>query len=126
MHYQPPFRCGTQVCSCFLLLLAIMQACSFMEKWHKSTTNGENTSSSLVNFLNRRIFFWICLEMIKMMEGHFNLLDTFLMLDRFKNHKVVVFKIKFDLNNSPQQLLEIGMKMKKLIRFSSIFLKTCE
>ena len=56
-----------------------------------------------------------------MLEGHFNLLDTFLTLDGFKNCKVVAFKIKFDLNNFPQQLLEIGMKMKKLIRFSLIF-----
>ena len=126
MCHQPPFRHGTQVCSCFLLLLAMMQACSFVEKWHKSTTNGENACSGLVNFFNRRIFFWICLEIIKMMEGHFNLLDTFLTLDGFKNCKVMVIKIKFDLNNCPQQLFEIGMKLKELIKLLLIFLKTYE
>ena len=118
MHCQPPFRCGTQVCSCFLLLLAIMQACSFMEKWHKSTTNRENKCSGLVNFCNRRIFFWICLETIKTMEGHFNLLDVFLTLDGFKNYKVMMFKIKFDLNDCPQQLFEISVKMKNWLDFN--------
>ena len=104
--YQPPFLAWHTSDSCFLLLLAMMQAYSFVEKWHKSTTNGENMSSGLVNFLNRRIFFWICLEIIKTMEGHFNLLDTFLTLDGFKNYKVVLFKMKFDLNKFPQNLLD--------------------
>ena len=41
-----------------------------------------------------------------MLDGHFNLLDTFLTLDGFKNCKVMVFKIKFDLNESPQNLID--------------------
>ena len=60
------------------------------------------------------------------MEGHFNLLDAFLTLDGFKNYKVMVIKIKFDLNNYPQQSFEIGVKLKKLIKFLLIFLKTYE
>ena len=59
-----------------------------------------------VNFFIRKIFFWICLETIKTLEGHFNLLDTFLTLDGFKNYKVMAFKIKFDLNKLPQNLLD--------------------
>ena len=41
-----------------------------------------------------------------MLEGYFNLLDAFLMLDGFKNYKVMMFKIKFDLNELPQNLLD--------------------
>ena len=41
-----------------------------------------------------------------MLEGCFNLLDTFLTLDGFKNCKVMAFKIKFDLNKLPQSLLD--------------------
>ena len=60
------------------------------------------------------------------MEGYFNLLDIFLILDGFKNYKVMVIKIKFDLNNYPQQLFEIGIKLKKSIKFLLTFLKTYE
>ena len=88
LTFLPNFIASSATClarhasdSCFLLLLAMMQAHSFMEKWHKSTTNRKNECGSSVNFFNRRIFFWICLETIKTMEGHFNLLDTFLTLD---------------------------------------------
>ena len=60
------------------------------------------------------------------MEGHFNLLDAFLTLDGFKNFKVMVIKTKFDFNDYPQQLFEIGMKFKELIKFLLTFLKTYE
>jgi len=77
-----------------------------MEKWHKGITMEKNMCGSQVNCFIRRIFFWICLETIETLEGHFNLLDTFLMLDGFKNCKVVAFKIEFDLNEFPQNLLD--------------------
>ena len=60
-----------------------------------------------------------------MLEGHFNLLDTFLTLDGFKNYKVMLFKMTFDLNKFPQNLLnwyENGKFDKIVINF----LKTCE
>ena len=41
-----------------------------------------------------------------MLEGCFNLLDAFLTLDGFKNYKVMLFKIKFDLNKFPQNSLD--------------------
>ena len=69
-------------------------------------TMEKNTCGSQVNFFIRRVFFWICLETIETLEGHFNLLDTFLTLDGFKNYKVAAFKIKFDLNEFPQNLLD--------------------
>ena len=70
------------------------------------TMEHASSCGNQVNFFIRKIFFWICLEIIKMLEGHFNLLDTFLTLDGFKNYKVMVFEIKFDLNESPQNLLQ--------------------
>ena len=65
-----------------------------------------NSCGDQVNFFIRKFFFWICLETIETLEGHFNLLDTFLTLDGFKNYKVMAFKIKFDLNKLPQNLLD--------------------
>ena len=77
-----------------------------MEKRHKGITMKQNSCGNQVIFFIRKIFFWICLEIIEMLEGHFNLLDAFLTLDGFKNCKVVAFKIKFDLNKFPQNLLD--------------------
>jgi len=59
------------------------------------------------------------------MEGHFNLLDTFLTLDGFKNCKVVAFKTKFDLNKFPQNLLD-WHKNDKIDKTLINFLKICE
>ena len=77
-----------------------------MEKRHKGTTMKQNLCGNQVIFFIRKIFFWICLEIIETLEGHFNLLDTFLTLEGFKNYKVMVFKFKFDLNKLPQNLLD--------------------
>ena len=77
-----------------------------------------------VNFFIRKIFFWICLEIIEMLDGCFNLLDAFLTLDGFKNYKAMAFKIKFDLNKLPQNLLdwcENDKIDKTLINFLKIY-----
>ena len=60
-----------------------------------------------------------------MLEGHFNLLDTFLTLDGFKNHKVMAFKIKFDLNKLPQNLLD-WCENDKIDKIVINFLKICK
>ena len=57
-----------------------------------------------------------------MLEGHFNLLDTFLTLDGFKNYKVMTFEIKFDLNELPQNLLD-WHENDKIDKIVIIFLK---
>ena len=57
-----------------------------------------------------------------MLEGHFNLLDAFLMLDGFKNHKVMMFEIEFDLNKLPQNLLD-WHENDKIDKIVIIFLK---
>ena len=101
-----------------------MQACSFIEKWHNGVTTEENKCDQ-VNFFIRKIFFWICLETIKTLEGCFYLLDTFLTLDGFKNCKVMVFKTKFDLNKFPQNLLD-WCKNDKIDKALVNFLKICE
>ena len=88
------------------VIVSTMQAYSFMEKWHKCITMEKNLCGSQVDFFIRRVFFSICLETIETLEGHFNLMDAFLMLDGFKNCKVMVFKFKFYLNESPQNLLD--------------------
>ena len=114
-----------------------MQACSFMEKWHKGTINRKNACSGQVNFFIRRFFFWICLETIKTLDGCFNLLDAFLTLEGFKNckivtfltlegcknYKVVMFKSKIDLNDFPQKLLD-WYENEKIDKTLIIFLKT--
>ena len=69
-------------------------------------TMKQNSCGNQVNFFIRKIFFWICLEIVEMLKGHFNLLDAFLTLDGFKNYKVMTFKIKFDLNKLPQNSLD--------------------
>ena len=96
-----------------------------MEKRHKGITMKQNSCGNQVNFFIRKIFFWICLETIETLEGCFNLLDTFLMLDRFKNHKVMMFKIKFDLNEFPQNLLD-WHENGKFDKIIVNFLKICE
>ena len=66
----------------------------------------------------------MCLKIIKMLEGHFNLLDAFLTLDGFKNCKVMLFKMKFDLNKFPQNSLdwcENGKLVKIIINFLKIY-----
>ena len=60
-----------------------------------------------------------------MLEGHFNLLDTFLTLDGFKNHKVMALKIEFDLNKLPQNLLD-WHENDKIDKIVIIFLKICK
>ena len=60
-----------------------------------------------------------------MLEGHFNLLDVFLMLEGFKNCKVMAFKFKFDLNKLPQNLLD-WCENEKIDKTLINFLKICE
>ena len=72
-----------------------------------------------------------------MLDGHFNLLDAFLTLEGFKNHKtmtfltlegcknykVMSFKIKIDLNDFSQKLLD-WYENEKIDKTFIIFLKT--
>ena len=88
-------------------------------------TMKQNLCGNQVIFFIRKIFFWICLEIIEMLEGCFNLLDTFLTLEGFKNYKVMVFKFKFDLNKLPQNLLD-WYENEKNDKTLIIFLKTCD
>ena len=80
---------------------------------------------NLFNFFIRKFFFWICLEMIDMMEGHVNLLNVILMLDGHKNHKDATFDRKIDLNKFPQNLLN-WHENEKFDKIVIVFLKTYE
>ena len=86
------------------------------------TMEHASSCGNQVNFFIRKIFFWICLEIIKTLEGYFNLLDIFLMLDGFKNYKVMAFETKFDLNKLPQNLLD-WHENDKIDKIVIIFLK---
>ena len=63
-----------------------------------------------VNFFIRKIFFWICLEIIKMLDGHFNLLDAFLTLEGFKNHKIMMFLTLEGCKNCKLMMFKIKTK----------------
>ena len=73
----------------------------------------------------RRVFFWICLDLIEMMERGFNCSDIFLTLSGFKNYKVMTFKTKLDLNKLPQNSLD-WHKNDKIDKTLINFLEICE
>ena len=68
----------------------------------------------------------MCLVLIKTMEGCFNFLDKILMLDGFKNYKVMLFKTKSDHNKFPQKLLFDWHKDAKIDKTLISFLKICD